>query len=132
VSWRRWRRPGRSIDGDEPSLRILVGNLVDNAVRYTQAGGKVDVSVGADAEGVWLAVADNGPGIPEEERERVFERFYRPAGQPTPGSGLGLSIVRQVASLHRADIRLEAPASGPGAVFRVRFPFPVPREAGPG
>jgi len=118
------------IDGDEPSLRILVGNLVDNAVRYTQAGGKVDVSVGAGAEGVWLTVADNGPGIPEEERERVFERFYRPPGQPTPGSGLGLSIVKQVASLHRAEIRIEAPASGQGAVFRVRFP--VPREAGPG
>jgi two-component system, OmpR family, sensor kinase len=110
------------IDGDAQSLHIMVGNLVDNAIHYTQAGGKVDVSIGADDEGTWLAVADNGPGIPEEEQERIFERFYRPAGQQTPGSGLGLSIVRQVAQLHQAEVRVERPASGAGILFRVVFP----------
>lgn len=110
------------IDGDAHSLRILVGNLVDNAIRYTQAGGKVDVLLGEDDEGPWLAVSDNGPGIPEDEQERIFERFYRPAGQRTPGSGLGLSIVRQVAQLHQARVRVERAPSGAGILFRVIFP----------
>jgi two-component system, OmpR family, sensor kinase len=109
------------INGNADSLRILVGNLVDNAIRYTQAGGKVDVSVGADDEGPWLTVADNGPGIPEDEHERIFERFYRPAGQHAPGSGLGLSIVRQVAQLHQAKVRVERPPSDAGILFRVVF-----------
>lgn len=109
------------IDGDAASLGLLVGNLVDNAIRYTPAGGRVIVALGANNGSVVLSVSDNGCGIPEEERDRVFERFYRPAGQRSPGSGLGLAIVSQVAKLHHADIRLMQPDAGPGTVFHVNF-----------
>jgi two-component system sensor histidine kinase TctE len=70
---------------------------------------------------VVLAVSDNGPGIPQEERERVFERFHRLAGGEIPGSGLGLAIVREVAAQHQAEIRLEDTPGG-GLTVRVRFP----------
>jgi signal transduction histidine kinase len=69
-----------------------------------------------------LEVADDGPGIPESERPRVFDRFYRVAGTEQPGSGLGLAIVRQVADLHRARVELGAGLGGAGLAVRVRFP----------
>jgi len=101
-----------AVTGDEAALRVLVRNLVDNAVRYTPAGGRVDVAVVDDAHGVQLLVTDTGPGIPQAERERVFDRFYRPPGTEGVGSGLGLAIVRAVAQAHGAEVRLE---DGPGA-----------------
>jgi len=112
------------INGDADSLQLLVGNLIDNAIRYTPEGGQVDVSVNNQDGMVVLTVADNGAGIPVEDRTRIFERFYRPAGQSTSGSGLGLAIVRQVAGLHKADVQLEQPASGLGSVFHVTFYVP--------
>ncbi|MBI4985764.1 MAG: sensor histidine kinase N-terminal domain-containing protein [Rhodocyclales bacterium] len=96
--------------GDADLLRILLRNLVDNAIRYTPNGGKVLVTVAAKEDQVRLAVADTGPGIPPAEYERVFERFSRLAGQETEGSGLGLSIVRRIADLHGARVTL---APGP-------------------
>jgi len=93
--------------GDESSLRIMLGNLIDNATRYTQAGGRVDVSIGLGEDGgALLCVADNGPGIPEEDRERVFDRFYRREGTGQSGSGLGLFIARTIADQHEARIAL--------------------------
>jgi two-component system OmpR family sensor kinase len=93
--------------GDESSLRIMLGNLIDNATRYTQVGGCVDVSVGFSEDGAPLVrVADNGPGIPEEDRERVFDRFYRREGTGQSGSGLGLFIARTIADQHEARITL--------------------------
>ena len=89
------------VNGDEEALRILVGNLVDNAIRYTPEGGKVDVILSNDGTGLILKVKDTGPGIPIEERERIFERFYRIAGNEVQGSGLGLAIVNQIAQLHK-------------------------------
>jgi two-component system OmpR family sensor kinase len=71
---------------------------------------------------VWLEVADNGPGIPAAERERVFDRFYRRSGQDITGSGLGLSIVHSIAQRHQADIRLD---DTPGGGLRVRVAFPA-------
>jgi two-component system OmpR family sensor kinase len=110
-----------TVDGDAASLAILLSNLVDNALRYTPAGGRIDVCVG-NADGVpTLTVADDGPGIPPEDRERVFDRFYRGAGNDEPGSGLGLSIVKRIADAHGASIALDVPATGSGLVVTVRF-----------
>jgi two-component system sensor histidine kinase TctE len=112
---------------DEVLLLELVVNLVDNAVRYTPAGGRVNVAT-VPHEGGWrLLVSDTGPGIAPEERERVFERFYRPVGTEGEGSGLGLAIVREIARALRATVTLDAPASGTGLLATVTFP---PLQAG--
>ncbi|MCG6875031.1 MAG: sensor histidine kinase N-terminal domain-containing protein [Betaproteobacteria bacterium] len=108
--------------GAEDALRILLSNLVDNAIRYTLPGGTIVVRVSMAAGDATLEVADDGPGIPESERARVFDRFYRVAGADQPGSGLGLAIVRQVADLHRARVELGAGLGGAGLSVRVRFP----------
>jgi two-component system, OmpR family, sensor kinase len=114
--------------GDPAALRVLLANLVDNAVRYTPRGGAVDVEVGdAGADGAFLAVADSGPGIPQDERERVFDRFYRVPGSGEVGSGLGLAIVREIAERQAARVSLEDRPGG-GLVVRVRFPA-APRPA---
>ncbi|HYL88566.1 MAG TPA: ATP-binding protein [Burkholderiales bacterium] len=108
--------------GDAQSLRILLRNLVDNAVRYTPAGGAVDVIATRVGERAALQVVDTGPGIAPEERERVFGRFYRLPGSAESGSGLGLSIVRRIAELHGAEVRLESGADGKGLKATVLFP----------
>jgi len=110
------------IEGDPFLVRDLLGNLLDNAIRYTQQGGQVTVRVVIERDAVRLSVEDNGPGIPEPERERVFERFYRVLGTGTEGCGLGLAIVREIASSHRAEVALEPGAGGRGTVVRVTFP----------
>ncbi len=110
------------IDGDPFLLRDILGNLLDNAIRYTQRGGQVTVRVAGDGAKVALSVEDNGPGIPGHERERVFERFYRVLGTGTEGCGLGLAIVREIALSHRAGVELAAGAGGKGTVVRVVFP----------
>ena len=110
------------VTGDPASLGILLSNLIDNALRYTPRGGRIDVSVDRDDEAVTLSVADTGPGIPAEARERVFDRFYRGDDNVEPGSGLGLSIVKRIADAHRASITLDAAGAGDGLVVRVRFP----------
>ena len=92
--------------GDREALRTLVRNLVDNAVRYTPAGGRVQVRTrgGAPrrASRPVLEVTDSGPGIPAADRERAFDRFYRRASAPQGGSGLGLAIVKAIADRHGA------------------------------
>jgi len=113
------------VDGDPAALRVLLANLVDNAVRYTPRGGAVDVDIGiedaVDAAGTAVvAVSDTGPGIAQGERERVFDRFYRVPGSGEVGSGLGLSIVREIAARHAARVTLEERPGG-GLVARVRF-----------
>jgi signal transduction histidine kinase len=110
------------VSGDEECLQILLRNLLDNAVRYTPAGGRVDVSVLADGDAVRLMVGDDGSGIPEAERTRVFDRFYRGLGTAEPGSGLGLAIVRRIADRHGAAIRLADAEAGRGLKVTVRFP----------
>ena len=110
--------------GDRAALDILLRNLVDNAIRYTPGGGSVTVAVGEDANGAWLSVLDNGPGVPEGERERVFQRFHRGQGEQaagTTGSGLGLSIVQRIARLHGAALELGAGIDGRGLGVTVRF-----------
>ena len=111
------------VRGDQPALRTLVRNLVDNAVRYTPEGGKVKVRVGSTAAGAALEVLDTGPGIPEADRARAFDRFYRRVAAPEGGSGLGLAIVKAIAERHGATVTLDAaPAGG----LRVTVTFPAP------
>src|SRR5574337_33200 len=112
---------GAVLQGDREALRSLLGNLVDNAIRYTPAGGQVNVSVSRAGGDVVLEVADSGPGIPAAERERVFDRFYRRDGQNESGSGLGLAIVRGVAQAHGAEVQLGESSLG-GLAAQVRFP----------
>jgi signal transduction histidine kinase len=95
-----------SIQGIEFGVSALVRNLIDNAARHAPRGGAVAVSIAARDGRVLLAVEDSGPGIPDAERARVFERFYRLAGTDSEGCGVGLSIVRCVAEVHRARIEL--------------------------
>jgi two-component system sensor histidine kinase TctE len=110
-----------SVDGDPRRLRELINNLVDNAVRYSQDGGRVTVKVAGGAE-PQLSISDDGPRIPIEERERIFERFHRLLGTHTDGSGLGLAIVSEIAALHKARITLEEDRDGIGNTFTVLFP----------
>ena len=110
-----------TVMGDAASLRTLLDNLVDNAVRYTPRGGRVDVTAGLDGGRPFLAVADTGPGIPVAERERVFDRFYRLPATAEPGSGLGLAVVKAIALRHGATVTL-ADTPGGGLTARVVFP----------
>ena len=109
------------VDGDAESLRILTANLVANAIRYTPAGGRVDVTTGRDGARPFLEVCDSGPGIPAEDRGRVFDRFYRRSDAGESGSGLGLAIVKTIAERHRASVELGTATLG-GLRVRVRFP----------
>lgn len=104
------------------ALSILIRNLVDNAIRYTNQGGQVTVKVGTDEETITLSVIDTGPGIPEEFRDRVFERFFRVFGSQSPGSGLGLAIVQQIANLHQGQVTLTSPEGHQGLQINVTFP----------
>ncbi|MBG7602832.1 MAG: sensor histidine kinase N-terminal domain-containing protein [Gammaproteobacteria bacterium] len=110
--------------GIEPALMTLARNIIENAVNYTRQGGEVNVSVLQKDEEVVLLVCDNGPGIDPQQRERVFERFYRDVNQASTvqGSGLGLSIVKRIADIHHADIVLDEPDEGDGLIFKVVFP----------
>ena len=107
--------------GDPAMLRRLVRNLVENARRH--GGGAVEAWLERAAGGVLLVVADRGPGVPEAERERIFEPFYRAAGHAEGadgGVGLGLSLVREIAEAHRGSARV-APREGGGSRFEVRL-----------
>lgn len=110
------------IEGNEAMLRILLRNLVDNAVRYTPAGGKVGVGVTAREGAARLTVSDSGPGIPAEKRAEALRRWHRLAGQEIEGSGLGLSIVARIAELHGATLELVDGIGRPGLAVRVTFP----------
>jgi two-component system sensor histidine kinase TctE len=102
----------------------MLNNLLDNAVRYTQPGGQVTVRVGRSARGPRVIIEDNGPGIPDAERARVFERFYRVLGTGAEGCGLGLAIVSEIAQSHGAEVSLAPGAGGIGTVVTIAFPAP--------
>lgn len=114
------------VTGDETMLREMLVNLVDNALRYTPGGGSVTVLLGIEDESAVITVQDTGPGIPAEEREQVFERFYRrqenaTPEHPTEGSGLGLAIVKEVVDAAGGSIALRDPATGTGLIVEVRL-----------
>jgi two-component system sensor histidine kinase TctE len=100
------------VQGDALLLREALSNLIHNALEYAPAGGRVTVRTGVRNAEAFLEVEDDGPGIPAAEREQVLERFYRVTGTSGTGSGLGLSIVREIAAAHRARIEI---ANGDGA-----------------
>jgi two-component system sensor histidine kinase TctE len=111
-----------AVRGDPTLLQEMVVNLVDNSLRYTQAGGIVTVGI-EHADGNWrLTVRDNGPGIPPVERARVFERFYRVLGNEAEGSGLGLAIAREIAAGSGGTITLDSGADGRGLLVTIILP----------
>jgi two-component system OmpR family sensor kinase len=114
--------PGAELDGARDELHRLTLNLLENALRHTAPGTAVEATVERNNGEVILSVEDDGPGIPPELRDKVFERFFRGAGDRSGSSGLGLSIVRAVATSHDGTVSLEEPLDGRGARFVVRFP----------
>jgi two-component system OmpR family sensor kinase len=113
---------GLEVEGVQDELHRLVLNLMENALRHTDPGTAVEASVERVNGHVVLAVEDDGPGIPDELREKVFERFFRAHGDRSGSSGLGLAIVKAVAESHHGRVTLEPPLDGRGARFVVRFP----------
>ena len=111
------------VHGTSDALTILLTNLVDNAINYTPESGSIVVGVTSHEDHVILSVADSGPGIPADEREKVLERFYRGRDVTEPGSGLGLSITQRIAELHQARIAMGESSLG-GLLVEVIFPAP--------
>jgi two-component system, OmpR family, sensor histidine kinase QseC len=119
-----------TVYGNATAISILCRNLIDNAIRYSASDGHVLVTISNDAEAcVVLSVADNGPGIPAELQDRVFERFYRVIGTKPTGSGLGLAIVSQIANLHQAEVKLSSPEHGSGLQVSIHFPPKISVES---
>ncbi|WP_454783095.1 ATP-binding protein [Legionella sp. WA2022007384] len=112
-----------TVYGNSTALGILIRNLVDNAIRYCNAHGRIIVRLAKLKNEIMLEVSDNGPGIPAELQSRVFERFFRVLGNKSPGSGLGLAIVQQISELHGGRLMLDTPKEGTGLI--VRFFIPV-------
>jgi two-component system OmpR family sensor kinase len=115
------------VHADPNQLTVLLNNLVENALRYTPADGVVDVEACLVEGRPTLMVTDTGPGIPEADRGRVFDRFYRcedaqSQARDGSGSGLGLAIVKSIADRHHARVVLSTPPSGQGLQARVIFP----------
>ena len=108
--------------GQPENCRIVISNLLDNAIRYTPFLGQVRISVALEEGHAVLRVIDNGHGIAEHERERVFDRFYRCEGSEVTGSGLGLAIVRNITEAHHATLALSDNLTGSGLVVTVTFP----------
>jgi two-component system sensor histidine kinase TctE len=107
-------------------LREMANNLIDNAINYTPDGGRITVRTGVYDGRPVIEVEDNGPGIPEAERDRVFERFFRGAEASPVGCGLGLAIVKEIADVHHAAISVGEPPGGQGTLVRVSFPLAPP------
>jgi two-component system, NtrC family, sensor histidine kinase GlrK len=109
-----------TIAGNPTRLQVIVGNLLSNALKYTPPGGRIEVRLRQGAEEIELDVRDTGPGVAEEDRDRVFEWFYagpRPPGSIVAGSGMGLAIAREYAEQH--DGRIELLPAAAGAHFRL-------------
>lgn len=122
-----------AIQCDVDEIGILLRNLVDNALRYTSEGGHIKIACGRAGveQRVFLEVSDDGPGVPPEQHIAVFDRFHRVPGSKARGSGIGLSLVAEIARLHDATIETGDGIGNPG--FRVRVTFPsAPAEASPG
>jgi two-component system, OmpR family, sensor histidine kinase SenX3 len=119
---------GLSVRGNGDQLGLAISNLLTNAVAYSPEGSTVIVSATADQDHVAISVVDHGIGIPAEQVERIFERFYRldPARQrSTGGTGLGLSIVKHVAASHGGDVDVRS-HPGAGSTFTLRLPTRQP------
>lgn len=111
------------IFGEPLLLGEMLANLIDNALRYTQAGGRITVRTASLRDAALLEVEDDGPGIPPDERKQVLKRFHRIAGSPGAGCGLGLAIVEEISRSHNATVEIGAPPFGQGTLVRVLFPI---------
>ena len=109
------------IKGNEPSLRLLIRNLLTNAITYTPAGGKIDIALSRQDRHTVLTIEDNGPGIAEKDLNHVTERFYRGKNQQPPGCGIGLSIVERVVQIHQGTLQFHQADSGCGLKVIVQF-----------
>jgi signal transduction histidine kinase len=113
--------PVRTVMGDRTLLGQVLANLIENAMHHTPQGTRITVALSQSETHVDLSVTDNGPGIPEAERDLVLRRLYRlDRSRGTPGNGLGLSLVAGIAQVHDATLTLED--AGPGLRVRLRFP----------
>jgi two-component system sensor histidine kinase TctE len=110
------------VTGEGVLIVEMATNFVDNAIKYSTPGSSVTMRTGRTTEGAYLEVQDEGIGIAPEERERIFERFYRVRRARGEGTGLGLAIVREIAYRHGATVTVRMPPKGRGSVFRVTFP----------
>lgn len=110
------------VRGNSLLLQELLGNLLDNALRYTPEQGTVTVSCGMNTGAAWFSVEDSGKGIAESERERVFERFYQPPGSLSDGSGLGLAIAREIVRQHGGTVKVMNSSILGGALLKVTLP----------
>jgi two-component system sensor histidine kinase SenX3 len=125
LQWKRFGRAAKyTVYGDETQLTSMFTNLVDNAVKYTPPGGRVEVVGGSEGSEIVISISDTGIGIPEGKIPRIFERFYRvdkARSKATGGTGLGLSIVRHVAQNHGGRVTVES-IPGEGSTFIVSLP----------
>ena len=122
------------IVGDRSRLEQVMMNIIGNAVKYTPDGGHIRVTAGAEEDTVWMQVSDDGIGIPEEDRERIFERFYRvdkARSRESGGTGLGLSIAREIVQRHQGTLAL-MPHDGPGTTIRMTLPIAQERRSAGG
>jgi two-component system, OmpR family, sensor histidine kinase TctE len=117
------------VKGDDFLLREMLGNLIDNAIRYTQHGGHVTVRLTPGRDTIEIGVEDDGPGIPEHERDAVLERFHRVLGTGVEGCGLGLAIVREIVLRHGGHIRVLAGPGDRGTLAQVTLPTAAPAKA---
>jgi two-component system sensor histidine kinase TctE len=115
---------GVDVHGSEVLLSELLGNLIDNSIRYGRPGGRVTVSTARAADSIILAVTDDGPGFPAAEQTRVFQRFVRADSSAGGGAGLGLAIVKEIAERYAAKLSLET-IEGQGSRLTVSFPLQV-------
>lgn len=125
LQWKRFGKAARyTVRGDETQLTSMFTNLVDNAVKYTPSGGRVEVTGGTEGDEIIISIVDTGIGIPQGKLSRIFERFYRvdkARSKATGGTGLGLSIVRHIAENHGGRVTVES-VPGEGTTFTVRLP----------
>ncbi len=110
------------VAGDAGLLAILFRNVIDNAIRYSAPGMKVDVDMEVTASDVRVKIRDTGPGIAAEQRANVGRRFYRAPGTRASGSGLGLSIAQRILDLHRGTLTLDTPATSTGLQVTIALP----------
>lgn len=116
------------VDGDPARLRQIVGNLLANALKFTPRGGRVRIRLEREAGRAVIEVSDSGPGIPQDELESVFERFFRGRAGPAEGSGIGLTVVRELVAAHGGEVRA-GNGTGGGAVFTVKLPLAASDQA---
>lgn len=118
--------PSPTISGDPVLLDALLGNLIDNAIRYTGSDGRIEITIQTEEGRTQLSVKDNGPGLSEDDKTRVLNRFYRVEGNASTGSGLGLSIVERIAQVHQATLSLETGLDQQGLGIKLIFPAKDP------